>query len=95
MAVPIEAVRQALDGPRALPATGDAGDAVVIVDGVKAKPAIGWTVAGKHVATVWLAEYAGGGKHVAATKAANGAIDADLAGTSATDATLFVIIAKP
>jgi hypothetical protein len=96
MAVPIEAVRQALDGPRALPATGDRGDAAVIVDGVKAKPAIGWTVAGKHVATVWLdSPTAGGAKHVTATKAANGAIEVDLAGTTATDATLFVIITKP
>ncbi len=42
MAVPIEAVRLALDKPRALPAAGDTGPAVLIVDGAKAAPAIGY-----------------------------------------------------
>ena len=92
MALPIEAVRQAIDGPRALPATGDAGPPVVIVDGVEAKPAIGWTVGGQHVATVWVQAvpaWAKDAPHVAATKAAKGAIE--VAGTDATAATLFVI----
>jgi hypothetical protein len=96
MAVPIEAVRQALDGPRTLPATGDRGAAVIVVDGVKAKPAVGVTVGGKHAATLWLADvpaWAASAPHVAG-KAAAGDIAAEL-GTTASDTTLFVIIAKP
>jgi hypothetical protein len=92
MALPIEAVRQAIDGPRKLPAAGDTGPPVVIVDGVKAQPAVGWTVGGKHVATVWVQAvpaWANAAPHVTATKAAGGAIE--IAGTDATDATLFVI----
>ncbi len=96
MAVPIEAVREALDGLRELPAAGDAGPAVVIVDGAaKAKPAVGWTVGGLHAATLWVAEppaWAQAAPHVTATKLADGAIE--IAAGSATPATLFVIVAK-
>jgi hypothetical protein len=96
MAVPIEAVREALDGPRALPAGGDVGPAVVVVDNAaKAKPAVGWTVGGQHAATVWVSDvpaWAQAAPHVAATKVSGGAIE--LAGTTATAATLFVIVAK-
>jgi hypothetical protein len=46
MAVPIEALRQALaGGPRATTGDDVKAPAVVIVDGVKAKPAIGWAKA--------------------------------------------------
>jgi hypothetical protein len=96
MAVPIEAVRQALDGLRELPTTGDTGPAVVIVDGAgKAKPAVGWTVGGLHAPTLWLTEppaWAQSAPHVAATKLGDGAIE--IAAGSATPATLFVIVVK-
>ncbi|MGE5184692.1 MAG: hypothetical protein ACM31C_21620, partial [Acidobacteriota bacterium] len=46
MAVPIEAVRQAIAGPRALPASGDTGPAVVSVEGAAATPAVGWKIGG-------------------------------------------------
>jgi hypothetical protein len=49
MAVPIEAVRQALAGVRALPEAGDTGPAVAIVDGMPGKPAVGALAA----ATIW------------------------------------------
>ncbi len=42
MAVPIEAVRLALGKPRAVPAGGDTGPAMLVVDGTKAPPAIGY-----------------------------------------------------
>jgi hypothetical protein len=96
MTVPIEAVRQALDGVRELPSGGDTGPPVAIVDGAaKATPAVGWTVGGLHAATIWAAEppaWAKTAPHVAATKIAGGAIE--LAGGGATAATLFVIVTK-
>jgi hypothetical protein len=95
MAVPIEAVRQAIDGVRELPVGGDTGPPIVIVDGAKAKPAVGWTIGGVHAAAVWGAEppaWAAGAPHATATKAAGGAIE--LASAAGTSATLFVIVAK-
>jgi hypothetical protein len=96
MAVPIEAVRQAVDGLRELPKVGDTGPTVVIVDGAaKAKPAVGWTVGGLHAPTLWMTDlpaWAQGAPHVTATKLGDGAIE--IAGSAATPATLVVIVAK-
>ncbi|HEY1815348.1 MAG TPA: hypothetical protein VGG74_23530 [Kofleriaceae bacterium] len=93
MAVPIEAVRQALDGPRELPAGGDRGPPIVVIDGAgKAKPAVGWTVGGVHAATVWttgVPAWAAAAPHVSASKIEHGAIE--IAGSAATPAALFVI----
>ena len=52
VAVPIEAVRQAIAGPRTLDAGGDSGPQVVIVEGMKAKPAVGAIDA----PTIWVTE---------------------------------------
>jgi hypothetical protein len=52
IAVPLEAIRQAVLGPRALPAAGDAGPAHLLVY-VAVAPSIGWTVAGVPVATLF------------------------------------------
>ena len=90
LAVPIEAVRQAIAGPRALDPKGDTGPAVVVVDGVKAKPAVGWTVGGIAAATVWVDKAPAGAPHVTAKSAAKGAITID-AGMQGTASTLFVI----
>ena len=54
LAVPIEAVRQAIAGPRALAADGDKGPAVVVVDGVSAKPAVGFTFGGAAAPALWI-----------------------------------------
>jgi hypothetical protein len=93
MAVPIEALRLALEaGPRGVPAAGDVDPPVVVVDGVKGKPAIGWTVGGHHAATIWVKEvpaWAKDAPHAAAASAKDGAIE--LAGTTGGDATLYVI----
>ncbi len=94
MAVPIEAVRDALTGPRALPATGDAGLAVVVVDGVgDAEPAVGWRVAGVVAPTLWVSElpaWAQGAPHVTGKRAGRGEIAVARPG-AVSDATVFVI----
>jgi len=97
LAVPIEAVRQALTGPRALGAAGDKGDAVVVVTGANAKPAVGWTIAGHSAATIWLAEppaWAKAAPKVTGKVGAPGDLQLS-AGSNATDATLFVVIGSP
>lgn len=78
MAVPIEALRQALDtGPRATTGDDAKAPAVVIVDGVKAKPSIGYAKA----PAIWVKDvpaWAKDAPHVAA-------------GTLGNAATLYVI----
>jgi hypothetical protein len=94
MGVPVEAVRQAVEGPRV--ATDDKGPPVVIIEGVTAKPAVGWTVGGIAGASLWVASapaWAKDAPHVKAKAAKAGAID--VAGIDATPATLFVILTKP
>ena len=95
MAVPIEALRQAIAGTRALGA-GDAGPQVVVIDGVTAKPAIGWKIGTLDPATLWVSElpaWAKDAPHVRAKSAARGAISVD--GMQGSAATLFVILQTP
>ena len=95
LALPIEAVRQALAGPRALPAAGDSGPPVVVVDGVSAAPAVGYKLGDLEAATLWVKApppYAAGAPHVHARHSSHGAITVD--GMQGTAATLFVIV-KP
>ncbi len=95
LGVPIEAIRQAITGPRAL-AAADSGPRVVIVEGVaKATPAVGWTVGGIAAASLWVGAeavpaWAKDAPRVTAKAAKAGAIDVD--GINATPATLFLII---
>lgn len=94
MGVAIEAVRQAIEGPRI--ATEDKGPPVIIVEGVTAKPSVGWTVGGVSGASIWvtsLPAWAKDAPHVTAKAAKAGAIE--VVGIDATAATLFVIVAKP
>ena len=93
MAVPIEAVRQALVGPRALAATGDTGPAVVIVEGVSAAPAVRMTIGGLGAATLWTKDipvWTKGAPRIKARSVKGAAIDADVG--KATTATLFVLV---
>lgn len=96
MGVPIEALRQAIDGPRRVAVAGeDKGPPIVIVEGVAAtmKPAIGWSVGGMSGATLWVSAvppWAKDAPRVQAKSAKAGAIE--VAGIDATTATLFVII---
>jgi hypothetical protein len=93
LGVPIEAVRQAVAGSRVIAAGAqDDGPAVVVVDGVKAKPAVGWTVGGIEAATVWVGElpaWAKDAPHVTATGVKRG--DIAVKGMTGTAATLFVV----
>jgi hypothetical protein len=104
LAVPIEAVRVALDGVRAWPAAGDAGAAVIVVDGAaSAVPALGWSVrvggASLPAAIVFaraLPASAKGAPHVKAISAKAGVLElpASPAASSASAATLFVVQTK-
>ena len=86
MAVPIEAIRIALAGPRALPAGGDPGPAILVVDGVKAKPAIGY-LDGAAIFVDKLPPWAKDAPHAKGTLA-GGAITV----SGGTPATLYVIV---
>lgn len=94
MAVPIEAVRQALTGPRT--ASEDTGPRVIVVDGVRAKPAVGYTLGTVDAPTLWVdavPAWAKDAPRVKAKSAKAGVID--VGGTDATPATLFLIIRTP
>ena len=94
LAVPIEALRVALGAPRALPPAGDHGPPIIVVEGVAARPAIGWTVGGVAAATLWVKavpSWAKDAPRVQARSAKAGAIDADARGTAAT---LYVLVAR-
>jgi hypothetical protein len=95
LAVPIEAIRQALaDGPRTVAKDGDAGAAVIVIEGAsKAVPAIGTTIGGTSAPIVWvkkLPAWAEKAPRIKARSAKPGAIDADTKG--ATPSTLFVVM---
>lgn len=88
MAVPIEAVRQALAGARHLPAAGDHDAPVTIVDGIAGKPVVGALDA----ATLWVKDapaWAKDAPHVTG-KRGKGTIE----GIKPAPATLYVIISK-
>ena len=96
MGLPVEAIRQAIgDGSRQVPASGDPASepVVMIVDGVKAKPAIGWTIGDARAPTVWVKDlpaWAKDASRVTATSAANGRIE--VAGIVGNAATVYVIV---
>ncbi len=99
LAIPLEAIRQALDGHRVLAPTGaDSEDVpIVIVDGVSAKPALGYTVGGIAAATLWVSvsevpSWAKDAPHVKARSIKAGAIE--LAAKQGGASTLFVLV-KP
>ncbi len=94
LAVPIEALRQAIAGPRALASDGDKGPPVIVIEGAAAaKPAIGTTIGGASAPIVWvktLPAWAAKAPRIKARGAKDGAIDADT--KSATPSTLFVVL---
>ena len=94
MGVPIEALRQAIEGgPRAVDGALEHEPAVVVVQGATGKPAVGWTVGGIHAATIWVTAvppWATHAPHVRATSARAGAIE--LATPAGNVATLYVLL---
>jgi hypothetical protein len=97
MAVPIEAIRQAItEGPRHAPPSGDAASdpVVLIVEGVNAKPAIGWTIGDARAPTLWVKDlpaWANDAPRVTARSAANGRIEV---ATPGSEATLYMIVTR-
>lgn len=91
MAVPIEAVRQAIGGgPRVLGDKGDAPPPVVVVDGASGKPAVGAVAA----ASVWagvVPDWAKDAPHVSGKRGKAGAIE----GIDVQPQALYVIVGKP
>jgi hypothetical protein len=95
LAVPIEAIRLALAGARGLPAGGDLGPPIVVVEGVAAKPAIGWTVGGVAAPALWVKDvpaWAKGAPRVRAKSAKATAITVDPPAGAA--ATLYVLVLR-
>jgi hypothetical protein len=95
LAVPLEAIRIALTMPRPLPPGGDRGPPVVVIDGVTAVPAIGWTIGGVAGAVIWVPSVPGWAKDAPRTRArasASGAIE--VAANPGTAATLYVLVAR-
>jgi hypothetical protein len=93
LAVPIEAIRQAIAGPRAL-AGADAGPPVIVVEAAAGKPAIGWTVGGVGAATLWVKDVPAWAKDAPRVQATAKGGDLALAGRSGAASTLYVIVAR-
>jgi hypothetical protein len=94
MGVPIEAIRQALVGPRAVAPT-DAGVPALVVAGATVRPAVGVTVAGASAPTLWVSEvpaWAADAPRVKAKPGGGGAIQLAGAGAGAGPGTLYVVV---
>lgn len=93
LAVPTEAIRQALAGPRGFDiATDDDGPAVVIVEGATATPAVGWKVGALDAAVIFVKDvpaWAKGAPKVKATGTGKGVIELAATGSAST---LFVVV---
>lgn len=96
MALPVEAIRQALIGPRALAAGAtDTGPAAIVVEGTTGKPSLGVTVGGIAGAAIWVKAVPAWAKDAPRIKAkarSGAAIEADAG--KATASTLFVLVTK-
>ncbi|HWO25225.1 MAG TPA: hypothetical protein VNO30_41080 [Kofleriaceae bacterium] len=93
LGVPIEAIRQALTGPRAAPASDVDGPPVVVVEGARATPAIGYKLGPVAAPALWVKDvpaWAKDAPRVKARGASAGAIE--LADAKGTESTLFVIV---
>ena len=93
LAVPIEAIRQALTGPRPAPASDAEGPPVVVVEGARAAPAIGYKLGTLAAPTLWVKQvppWAKDAPRVRARATAGGAIE--LTGPKGSESTLFLIV---
>ncbi|MEO8706203.1 MAG: hypothetical protein ABI867_39600 [Kofleriaceae bacterium] len=92
LAVPIEAVRLALVGPRSPPTGSDSDPPIIVVEGVTAKPAVGVTIGGVAAAAIWVTDvpaWAASAPRAKATSSKAGAIE--LAAKQGGPSTLFVL----
>jgi hypothetical protein len=93
LGVPIEAIRQALTGPRTAPASDVDGPPVVVVEGARAAPAVGYKLGKVAAPAIWVKQvpaWAKDAPRVQARGASGGAIE--LAFASGSESTLFVIV---
>jgi hypothetical protein len=96
LGVPIEAVRQALTGPRPAPASDADGPAVVVVEGARVAPAVGYRLGKVAAPALWVKAvpaWAKDAPRVRARGASGGAIE--LADARGSESTLFLIVAAP
>jgi len=94
LAVPIEALRQALTGPRPAPASDVDGPPIVIVEGARVTPAIGYKLGKLAAPAIWVQDipaWAKDAPRIKARGASAGTID--LAEAKGSESTLFVIVA--
>ncbi len=94
LGVPIEAIRQALTGPRMAAGSDGEGPAVVVVEGARAAPAIGYRLGQVAAPAIWVKQvpaWAKDAPRVKARGASGGAIE--LAEAKGGESTLFVIVA--
>ncbi|HEU0033696.1 MAG TPA: hypothetical protein VFQ53_23880 [Kofleriaceae bacterium] len=105
MAVPIEAVRQAISGTRALDLKAGAKDdhadpPVVVVTDVPLKPSIVWAVGSSDAATIWvdseaaLPAWAKAAPRAKAVGVKGGTIGLESTGAVGGPSTLFVLVPK-
>ena len=98
MAVPIEAVRTALVGPRVLSrdaAADPAGPAVVVVESAGARPAVGYTFGKLAPATIFVKDVPAWAKDAPRLRAKSGKAGVvDVATGKATAATVFVVVTR-
>lgn len=93
LAVPIEALRQALTGPRPASATDADGPSVVVIEGSRATPAIGYRLGAVAAPALWVQDvpaWAKDAPRVKANGASAGALQ--LADAKGSESTLFVIV---
>ncbi|HSK02649.1 MAG TPA: hypothetical protein VK932_15465, partial [Kofleriaceae bacterium] len=96
LGVPIEAVRQALTGPRPAPASDADGPPVVVVEGARVAPAVGYRLGKVAAPALWVPQvpaWAKAAPRVRARGASGGTIE--LADARGSESTLFVIVAAP
>jgi hypothetical protein len=94
LGLPIEALRQALTGPRPAPASDAEGPPIVVVEGARAAPAIGYRLGKVAAPALWVKDvpaWAKDAPRVRARGATAGVID--IADPKGSESTLFVIIA--
>lgn len=93
LGLPLEAIRIAIDQPRALSPAGDQGPAVIVVDGATTKPAIGVSIGGIAAATLWMKaipSWAKDAPRIKATSSSPGSIA--VASNPGSAATLYIVI---
>jgi len=94
LAAPLEAIRIAVDQPRVLPAAGDQGPPIVVVERVTAKPALGWTIGGAPAATLWVRSVPAWAKDAPRMTAGAVRAGAIALGSAAPPSALYVLVAN-